>query len=120
MDYRPKALNHASRKQVARGSDHVQAAPHVEFAELYVLLPSHVPFYVLQLFPHQNANVYLVVASRTHRPEEVCSTSDEGREVGDGTYDPIRTKAELFGRLPGAALDPERDQARGRRTVDVP
>src|SRR2546422_633950 len=50
----------------------------------------------------------------------VCSTSDEGREVRDGAYDPIRTKPKLFGRLPGAALNPERNQPRGRRAVDVP
>ncbi len=85
-----------------------------------VPLPSHLPFYVLQLFPYQNVNVYLVVAGRTHRPEEVRSTSDEGREVGDGAYDPIRTKPELFGRLPNAALNPECNQPCGRRAVDVP
>src|SRR5262249_17943129 len=48
-----------------------------------------------------------------------CSTSDEGREVRDGAYDPIRTKPKLFRRLPGAALNPERHQPHRCRAVDV-
>ena len=74
-----------------------------------------------------------VGAERTVRPSlrprfraelSRCSTSDQRRQVGDGMYDMIRRKSQLFlirhGCLHAAALNPECKESRRPRAVAIP
>src|SRR5687767_247512 len=48
------------------------------------------------------------------------SAAQQLRQIGNCPDDPVGAEAELLGRLGGAALDPERDQARRRGAGRVP